>query len=268
MSADTSEPSDMTVEPRVPVYLMAAPIGEHVGDMSMTVMKLVRSLSLLLVEDTGPDECNSLVGTLKSSGVIGTGQTLIPIDNSPPDSSVLQAIDRCIEAGQPFGLLPDRGISCFVDPGAKVVQYLIDHHRDRIELVPVGASSALDAAIMMSGVDCTFFSFMGHFPEQYRWPVDSLCAGIPVVSYVRFDSAARFWQAARSTIGDPSGLRISFFRNIRGRRRRFQGNFPLDMDPATTGFPGFDPRDLEGTGSDNFVAMIHPPWFVEDSGRG
>lgn len=257
---------------RIPVYLLAAPIGDYAGDMSLAALQLVGQVPMLIVEDTGVQNPNDLLDRLKRTGVIKPHQHLVGIRANDGDRPWREPVDRMVAEGRPFALLADKGLCCFLDPGLDVVQYLLEHHADRVELVPIGASSALDAALMMSGVDCSRFSFLGHFPEVFAWWTDaSIRQGAPAIAYVRGDSLAGFWRQARQRFGTDRRMQMTVLRNIRARLRRTYARFDLD-GPC----PGIDdridalmhdPGERQGTFLHDFVVILHRAWDATGSGE-
>ncbi len=254
---------------RIPVYLLAAPIGDYAGDMSLAASQLVGQVAMLIVEDTGVQNPNDLLDRLKRTGVIKPHQHLVGIRANDGDRPWREPVDRMVAEGRPFALLADKGLCCFLDPGLDVVQYLLEHHADRVELVPIGASSALDAALMVSGVDCSRFSFLGHFPETFAWADASIRDGTPAIAYVRGDSLGEFWGQVRQRFGADRRMRMTVLRNLRARLRRAWARFELD-DPD----PGIDaridalmqgPEGAEGTYLHDFVVVVHRAWNAAGS---
>lgn len=245
---------------KIPVYLITAPVGEIMADMSLTAARVIPKLPLLIHENTGSGNGPDLVDRLREQKIIPDGQRLIPVDYGLPDRQCRQAIDDCLQKGESFGIMADSGMPCFVDPGIEVVRYLLDRWADNVELVPVGASSAKDAAIMASGVDCTRFIFMGHYPENILWFENLLGAGLPGIAYVRGDAADRFGAAATLAYGTDSELQVSIFGDIRSKSGSFYGRYALNELPRLVGQPGPDgPGRLS-----NCVFILHHPWFVYD----
>ena len=83
---------------------------------------------------------------------------------------------------------------------------------DDVSLIPLGMSSALDAALSMSGLDIQQFYFCGHYPENHlvTWPVVSrplvfYVAGKGVEEWLRWMATAADWHS------------ITLYRNIRDR---------------------------------------------------
>lgn len=239
-----------TPERRLCVYCIATPIGDYLSDFSLNALRLIRRLPILFVENTltpGDD----LIARLKSRGLISDDQKLIELTESSIGKMEIEFIDELVAARQSFGLMADRGLCCFLDPGLTVVRHLITRHADTVDLVPIGASSALDAALMISGVDCSRFVFLGHYPEVFFWPNEVIHQKIPLVAYVRGDSLCRFLDEARNEFATSSNLVLTLFRNIRGRMNRLRECFPLHhVGPSVIG-------DDQQNG---FTAIIHAPW--------
>lgn len=257
---------------RIPVYLLAAPIGDYIGDMSLAATQLVGQVALLLVEDTGVENRNDLAERLRRHGVIKPNQQVLGIRTTDAAPPWLEPVERMVSQGQPFAILADKGLCCFLDPGLEVVQYLLAHHAERVELVPIGASSALDAAIMVSGVDCSRFMFMGHFPEYHAWPERPARKGIPAIAYVRGDSLGMFWVQARHRLRADRDMQMTVLRNLRARLRRAWTRFDVaDATPEAEAriealMQG--PEVADGTFLHDFVVVLHRPWAAPERRAG
>ncbi len=242
---------------RLPVYLLVAPIGEITGDMSLTALRIIGHLETLLVEDTGTQSPYGIVQKLKTMSIIKPDQRLVPIASGTDCGPCLKVVDECVAAGKPFGMLADSGMCCFNDPGVEVVSHLVKNYGETVELVPIGASSAMDAAIMMSGVDCTNFVFMGHFPETLNWYADLLQKGIPGICYVRADAGRKFFENALAEFGPGCRLTLSVFKNIRGNARRAQEHFLVRDASRRIDELVDESINRKDENQDNMVVIIH-----------
>lgn len=245
---------------KLPVYLMAAPIGEYITDISIAVTRLIGQLELLIVEDLGAVGKDDLIEKLRAKGIVSADQQLVGLSGLDHHEVCPPCVDQFVKARKSFGMIADKGLCCFVDPGRSVVRHLLDNYADTVELVPVGASSAMDAAIMISGVNCTNFVFMGHYPESHQWFHELVNGGVPTIAYVRGDSVKAFWLAVRQEFGSDCTLCLSVFKNLRGRMRTAQERFMLSDTPECIDAIAEPLKTPEKDSCDNFVVILHRHW--------
>jgi hypothetical protein len=253
----TSNVSEHTNRPKL--YLIAAPIGDFFGDLSVNALQTLRRIRVVFVEDTGFDVEDLLVEKLRSRGILTEEHELFPIAGPEDSRRQLPFVDEMIRKGTSFAILADRGLPCFIDPGTEIINHIIEKHTGSIDLVPIGASSAMDAAIAMSGVNCTRFIFLGHYPQDHGLNLDFHLLGVPVVVYVRGDSLLSFIEKLRSRLGRKAGsFYLTVFSNIRQRLhsalRRFKLSEPIES------FAGFTPADdstPDGICQNNFTVILH-----------
>ena len=218
----------------VPVYLIPAPIGSHLSDMALSSLQHLAGVRHVFIETNG-----RTIRKLRGAKRLTAGHTLHVIDASSPDLAT-----QLITTGQGFAILADTGTPCFVDPGHTILDRILTRHRAQVRLVPLGMSSALDAALAMCGLDSQRFAFVGHHPENVDY---TLAAGHrhPVVLYLHGGSA-RTWSAALSS-HLPGWRRATLFCNIRNRR----GMRIYRLTPGSA-----LPDDLRDETADNYVAVI------------
>jgi len=241
------------------LYLIAAPIGDFFGDLSVNALQTLRRIRVVFVEDTGFDVEDLLVEKLRAKGILTEEHKLIPIAGPDDSRRQLPLVDKLIREGTSFAILADRGLPCFIDPGTEIVNHVIEKHQGEVDLVPIGASSAMDAAIAMSGVNCTRFTFLGHYPQDHGLDRDFLRLGVPIVIYVRGDSLVSFVESLRARLGRKAGsFQLTIFSNIRQRLNSTQRRFRLD-EPVES-FAGFSPADdssADGICKNNFTVILH-----------
>ncbi len=208
--------------PRCKVYLIPSPIGDHFSDFSFAGLKAIAKLEHLFVEAD-----DAFLKRMRERGIITQRHQVYVL--SDEDGCVPQA-SALVETGKSFGLLASSGVPCFVDPGHRVVARLLDRHLPEISFVPVGMSSALDAALAMSGVDIQQFVFGGHAPECYTLDATVLATGLPLVYFVR-GPAIRTVLAELSEQHAPV-QRVLLFKDIR-KKSRFTVTLLPNSEPPT-----------------------------------
>jgi hypothetical protein len=249
------------MEPRnkAKAYLIAAPIGDFLGDLSVNAMETLKRLQVVFVEETETTGSGPLVERLIEKEILSRKHELVAISGPEQTLEKLPLVDDLVKEREPFAILSDKGLPCFLDPGKEIVNHLIEKHSDKVELIPIGASSALDAAIVLSGVDCSRFVFLGHFPEDCRMDVDLVSLGMPSIFYVRGDSLVQFANQLQASLGAHAGdFRLSVFCNIRHRLHSKQRRFRMD-DPLEQ-FEEFNPPEPHDGGDgfrNNFTTMLH-----------
>lgn len=248
---------------KLPVYFMAAPIGDHITDISIAVTRLIGQLEMLIVENIGTVGEDDLIGRLRAMGIVSAGQQLVGLSGLDHHEVCPPCVDQFVKDRKSFGMIADKGLCCFVDPGRSVVRHLLDNYSDTVELVPVGASSAMDAAIMISGVNCTNFVFMGHYPESHHWFPEMVSRGVPTIAYVRGDSLKAFWLAVRQQFGSDGALCLSVFKNLRARLRTAQECFMLTDTPECIDAIAEPLKTPQKDSCDNFVVILHRHWNSE-----
>ena len=175
-------------------------------DMSVAAIRLMPTLKHVFVE---PDDV--VIPHLRKHKVITDQHTVHHTDVG------LELARELIESRTPFAIIASSGIPCFVDPGHEIVNDVLERYADRVELIPIGLSSALDAALTCSGLDIQRFIFAGHYPQCVRFDDAIIALRLPIVAFVR-GSAVREW-VARVDAEVPRFQRHLLLRDVRKRSR-------------------------------------------------
>jgi 16S rRNA C1402 (ribose-2'-O) methylase RsmI len=192
---------------RTSVFLIASPIGDYMQDMSVSAIHALKTVTHVFLEaDDGFTE------RLREQGVLGDRHRLYFLDQPQVDRA-----RELIGARQPFAILASSGIPCFLDPGREIVRLCLDQHLDDVELVPLGLSSALDAALCMGGLDLDVFRFNGHYPEHYAMDGAAIAERVPLVYFVRGPAIREFVAEVSDEI--PHVHRLILLKDIRKKRR-------------------------------------------------
>lgn len=152
-----------------------------------------------------------------------------------------------LDAGTPIVVLANTGLPCFVDPGWDIVRWALEH-LDRVEPIPLGVASAVDAALVLSGLELRQFLFLGHYPTTHTFADDLMKAQVPVLHYVLGPEIRAYLDAAKARSGRLA--RILVLQNVRRRTA-----------PRIWVLPGPDcavPDDLVGDRRDNFTVVLVP----------
>ncbi len=190
------------------LYLVAAPIGDVLSDLAIDGLRLLKSVSTVVLEaDDG------FAQRLRARGVLGPHQEVLTLET--PAETIARAL-AVLDAGQDVLLTASSGIPCFIDPGARLVDAVLTDRLDRVELVPVGLSSALDAGLMLAGRNLEAFTFAGHFPEHHVLDATRVGGELPLVLYVRGPAVLDFVDRVRALSPTPP-WRILLLKDVRKR---------------------------------------------------
>ncbi len=190
------------------LLVVGTPIG-NIKDVSLRAMRVLAEAEVIVCEDT------------RVTGKLLSQLTKLEVDNiqykSKPalfrlDENVqLRMIPKVIawlETGTNVVMVTDAGMPCISDPGWKVVDAVREAGYE-VEVIP--GPSALDTAVVVSGMDASKVLFLGFLPkkekhqqetvEQMRQALDS---GL-VTMAVLYESPKRL----RDTLGKLEGLQVA-----------------------------------------------------------
>jgi len=137
------------------LFIVSTPIG-NMGDFSFRAVDVLRSVSLVLAEDTRHSR------PLLDRYDIPARMSAYHEHNEAKAAPGL--IERML-AGEDLALISDAGTPLLSDPGQRLVEAAI---AAGIPVVPVPGASALMAALVASGMDATRFTFHGFLPRKGR----------------------------------------------------------------------------------------------------
>lgn len=135
------------------LYIVATPIG-NLSDISERAVQVLREVDLIAVEDTRHS------GKLLQH--IGVATPMMALHEHNEDKKVEQLVAR-LTAGESIALISDAGTPLISDPGYQFVKAAIAAD---IRVSPVPGSSALIAALSVSGLASDAFIFEGFLPNK------------------------------------------------------------------------------------------------------
>jgi 16S rRNA (cytidine1402-2'-O)-methyltransferase len=135
------------------LYVVSTPIG-NMGDFSFRAVETLRSVSLILAEDTRHSR------PLLQKHDIRT--KLASYHEHNEAKSVAGLVER-LQGGESLALISDAGTPLLSDPGERLVRAALDAG---IAVVPVPGASALLAALVASGLSTERFVFHGFLPRK------------------------------------------------------------------------------------------------------
>jgi 16S rRNA (cytidine1402-2'-O)-methyltransferase len=140
------------------LFVMATPIG-NLEDITMRGVEILRTVDAIACEDT------------RKSRILlrkwGSTVRLISLHKFSETRKTEMILDRLAQ-GQRLALISDAGTPAISDPGSRLVRAAMDKG---FKIVPLPGPSSVIAALSVSGMDCSTFTFLGFCPrtnEQRR----------------------------------------------------------------------------------------------------
>ncbi|MCD6382645.1 MAG: 16S rRNA (cytidine(1402)-2'-O)-methyltransferase [Candidatus Hydrothermae bacterium] len=135
------------------LYVIGGPIG-NLEDITLRALKVLRSLDVLLCEDTRRtriilDKYRIKVKTLSY--------------NEHNEIKRIPEVMELLEAGHKVGIMSDAGTPCISDPGYRLVR---EARKRGFKVSPVPGPSAVVAALSVSGLPTDSFAFEGFLPRK------------------------------------------------------------------------------------------------------
>ena len=170
-------------EKRAKLSIVATPIG-NLGDMTFRGLWNLKEADVIYAEDT-----RVISKLLSHYGLRTSVQRL----DAATEARKAKEIAVRLEKGEHVALVSDAGTPGVSDPGARLVAYIRENVPEAtIEALP--GPSALTAALSISGLHSTEFTFLGFLPQKKGRQTalkkiaalvrqDSPQAGYPVVLY-------------------------------------------------------------------------------------
>lgn len=153
---------------------MATPIG-NLEDITLRALRVLREVQVIAAEDTRR--------TAKLLAHAGIQTPMVSVHAHNETARLPQLLDR-LRAGETVALVTDAGTPLLSDPGDHLIRAALD---DGIPVEPVPGASAVLAALTMSGVPSSQFTFLGFPPvkpgPRRRWAEDAAAYRHPVVFF-------------------------------------------------------------------------------------
>lgn len=135
------------------LYLVCTPIG-NLKDITIRAVEVLKSVSLILAEDT------------RHSAILcaeyGITAPMMSYQKFNEKASCARIAER-LKTGEDIALITDAGTPCISDPGAVLVQYLIE---SGLPYTLVGSACAFVSAAVLSGFAVQPLAFGGFLPEK------------------------------------------------------------------------------------------------------
>lgn len=138
------------------LYVVATPIG-NLGDMSPRAVEVLQNVALIAAEDTRM--------TMKLTQRFGIDTPLTSCHRHNEQGKAEMLVRRMVEEGIDMAIVTDAGTPAISDPGTVLVRMAA---QAGIEVVAVPGPSAMAAAMSVSGIDVTEFTFLGFLPREKK----------------------------------------------------------------------------------------------------
>ena len=156
------------------LYVVATPIG-NLEDITLRALRVLREVRVIAAEDT------RRTSRLLAHAGIETPMVSLHAHN---EVARLPALLERLRAGEPVALVTDAGTPLLSDPGDHLIRAALD---EGIAVEPVPGASAVLAALTMSGVPSSQFTFLGFPPVKMgprrRWCEEAAAYRHPVVFF-------------------------------------------------------------------------------------
>ena len=139
------------------LYIIATPIG-NLNDLSFRAIEILKEVDLVLCEDTRVTK--KLLTRFEISKL-----TISYHQHSK--LTKLKYILEQIKQGNKIALVSDAGTPCISDPGAKLIDYLLENIPE-LQIIPIPGPSALISALSISGFSANKFIFFGFPPIKKK----------------------------------------------------------------------------------------------------
>ncbi|MEG0268836.1 MAG: 16S rRNA (cytidine(1402)-2'-O)-methyltransferase [Clostridia bacterium] len=136
------------------LYVVATPIG-NLGDMTPHAIETLKNVSLIAAEDTRV--------TQKLLSVFAIQTPLTSCHEHNERSKATQIVERMLTEGIDVAVTTDAGTPCISDPGSVLVK---EAASAGIEIVAIAGPTAMAAALCVSGMEISEFTFYGFLPRQ------------------------------------------------------------------------------------------------------
>lgn len=162
--------------PSAALYVVATPIG-NIADISVRALKILSMVDGIACEDTR--------NTAQLMSRYGLSKSLFAAHQHNEREVTAKIIQR-LQAGERIALVSDAGTPAISDPGARIVDAVLDAG---LRVVPVAGASAAIAALSVGGLVCDQFHFAGFLPAKTKQREAVLSALQPVAATLVFYEA-------------------------------------------------------------------------------
>ncbi len=137
----------------MPLYVVATPIG-NLSDITLRAIETLKSVDVVACEDTRRTE--------KLLSHLGFRKPLHRYDEHTHEASSRKILEM-LRNGQSVALVTDAGTPAVSDPGARLVELVVQQN---IRVIPIPGPSSVVAALSASGFSGDGFVFLGFLPRR------------------------------------------------------------------------------------------------------
>lgn len=135
------------------LYVVSTPIG-NLSDITVRAIEILRTVDLVACEDTRKSRT-----LLQRWQIPAKVMSLHKFSEARKTRAILKRLDQ----NEHVALITDAGTPALSDPGSKLVREALDAG---FRVTPVPGASAIGAALSVSGMDGTTFSYLGYAPRK------------------------------------------------------------------------------------------------------
>jgi len=135
------------------LYIVSTPIG-NLKDITLRALETLEDVEFILCEDTRI--------TSRILNHYNISKKLISFNAVSEKKKIPNVIER-IKSGDNCALVSDAGTPAISDPGVRLISEAI---KEQIDVVPVPGTSAVIAALTISGLPTDSFIFEGFLPQK------------------------------------------------------------------------------------------------------
>lgn len=185
------------------LFVVATPIG-NLGDITLRALEILKTVDLILCEDTRT--------TAKLLARYEIKTPTLSYHQHSKLSRVSQILEL-LKQGKNLALVCDAGTPGISDPGSKLIAEIVAS-KTGAEIVSVPGSSALTAALSVSGISLSRFLFFGFAPakkKRKKYFQEAASAKCPVIFY---ESSHRILKTLKELQAIAPGVRIILCREL------------------------------------------------------
>lgn len=143
------------------LYIVGTPIG-NLADMSTRAIETLNNVDYIACEDTRVS-----INLLRHFGINKKLVSYHKFNEKGKSNSIIDDLKN----GQNVALISDAGCPCISDPGSILVNEAIINN---IEVIAIPGPSAAIAALMVSGMDTSSFTFYGFLERENKKIIEQL----------------------------------------------------------------------------------------------
>lgn len=135
------------------LFVVATPIG-NLKDITVRCLEVLRTVDAIACEDTRKSRI-----LLQKWGISARLVSLHKFSESRKTEMILERLAQ----GQTVAIISDAGTPAISDPGSRLVRAALDAG---FKVAPIPGPSSITAALSVSGMDCSSFTFLGFAPRK------------------------------------------------------------------------------------------------------